>query len=709
MPGPEGSISKLHWSEANQRLTKLALELLGPDAALGGENAPYGGYWQHQQLRSRGNTIEAGHLGDAPQHRRRARARPSYARRSRWTSPSLPSRTSSASRRVSSSPPPGALVERNWQSSAGRVSRSRRRTAALGSASSRRPFSSRSSGGCSTAGPYFSTVALDAARAPLGAPGGGGRRARRAGRWPSARSSPTSTPPTSVAIVGGDGIFELEGAEREVLQTTDATRPLGVVRRRRARPPPGGRELVPELRGAARVALALEACGVGRRALEYAVEHASTREQFGSKIGTYQAVSHPLASRVTRARARPLARALGRLVRRRRRLAGRRSRPLRPSRRRPRLPSPPASARSRRTAASASPGSTSSTACTSAHSWIESSGRLRPRAAGGGGRSFLLDREERGRGGRGGRPDHGLPAQRPRDRATGASSCTLSGRSRRRLPDKSWHTYTYADFVDRAKRLTVALRQELGLGDGDRVGHPLLEPLPAPRGVPRPPDGGFVTHTLNLRLHADDLTYIATHAGDRACSSTRCSGPWPRRSRTGCGFEHVIAVGDGPTPDGAIDYEELLATAAQTSSRSGTSTSGSLPRCATRAARPAGPKGVVYSHRAIAVHTLAALLGSALPLTDADVVPPGRADVPRERVGLPVLLHDDRRQAGLPRPAPRPAEPARRLRRAQRHGDGRRADDLAGHPADARCEPRRMGPLGAEGDGRRRRGCRRAR
>lgn len=60
MPGPEGSISKLVWSEANQRVTKLALELLGPDAALGDENAPYGGYWQHQQLRSRGNTIEAG-------------------------------------------------------------------------------------------------------------------------------------------------------------------------------------------------------------------------------------------------------------------------------------------------------------------------------------------------------------------------------------------------------------------------------------------------------------------------------------------------------------------------------------------------------------------------------------------------------------------------------------------------------------------------
>ncbi|MBM2823739.1 MAG: acyl-CoA dehydrogenase [Thermoleophilia bacterium] len=60
LPGPEGSISKLVWSEANQRVTKLALEILGPDAALAEGNAPYGGYWQYQQLRSRGNTIEAG-------------------------------------------------------------------------------------------------------------------------------------------------------------------------------------------------------------------------------------------------------------------------------------------------------------------------------------------------------------------------------------------------------------------------------------------------------------------------------------------------------------------------------------------------------------------------------------------------------------------------------------------------------------------------
>ena len=39
-----------------------------------------------------------------------------------------------------------------------------------------------------------------------------------------------------------------------------------------------------------------------------------------------------------------------------------------------------------------------------------------------------------------------------------------------RLPDRSWHRYTYAEFGQRARRLAAALRNELGLGEGDRVG-----------------------------------------------------------------------------------------------------------------------------------------------------------------------------------------------------------------------------------------------
>ncbi|HEX4655588.1 MAG TPA: acyl-CoA dehydrogenase family protein [Mycobacteriales bacterium] len=60
VPGPEGSVAKLHWSETNQRVTKLALSLQGLTSQLDGDGAVWDGFWQYQQLRSRGNTIEAG-------------------------------------------------------------------------------------------------------------------------------------------------------------------------------------------------------------------------------------------------------------------------------------------------------------------------------------------------------------------------------------------------------------------------------------------------------------------------------------------------------------------------------------------------------------------------------------------------------------------------------------------------------------------------
>jgi len=53
-PGPEGSLVKLMWSEANQQLTQFAADLLGPEALTAGTR------WSYELLRARGNTIEGG-------------------------------------------------------------------------------------------------------------------------------------------------------------------------------------------------------------------------------------------------------------------------------------------------------------------------------------------------------------------------------------------------------------------------------------------------------------------------------------------------------------------------------------------------------------------------------------------------------------------------------------------------------------------------
>ncbi len=101
---------------------------------------------------------------------------------------------------------------------------------------------------------------------------------------------------TRAAVVGGDGIWELEGFDRNVLSTMDETRPLGIV----VGGEPGRRladsALLPTLRARLQALLALEAVGVGARALELAIEYVRTREQFGRPIGVYQAISHPLAT-----------------------------------------------------------------------------------------------------------------------------------------------------------------------------------------------------------------------------------------------------------------------------------------------------------------------------------------------------------------------------------------------------------------------------
>ena len=145
-----------------------------------------------------------------------------------------------------------------------------------------------------TPGPYFSSVALTLPALPGDLQAG---VAVGDASWTLALGPlvPGLDAVDRIATVGGDGVFELEGAERELLETTDESRPLGVVRGGE----PGRRladaTVLDTIRPRALAALALEACGVARRALEYAVDHVTTREQFGKPIGTYQAVSHPLA------------------------------------------------------------------------------------------------------------------------------------------------------------------------------------------------------------------------------------------------------------------------------------------------------------------------------------------------------------------------------------------------------------------------------
>ncbi len=192
-----------------------------------------------------------------------------------------------------------------------------------------------------------------------------------------------------------------------------------------------------------------------------------------------------------------------------------------------------------------------------------------------------------------------------------------------RLPDKTYFRYTYADFVRRAKRLALAL-QKLGVKSGDRVAtlswnhHQHLE---AYFGVP---SAGAVLHTLNLRLSPEDLTYIANHANDKVILVDRVLLPVLEKFRHNIQAEHIIVIStDGsPAPEGMLDYEQLLAEVDEKDfvypeideqqAAAMCYTSGTTGR----------PKGVLYTHRAIALHSMCAAMADVMGIGETDVVLP---------------------------------------------------------------------------------------
>jgi fatty-acyl-CoA synthase len=187
-----------------------------------------------------------------------------------------------------------------------------------------------------------------------------------------------------------------------------------------------------------------------------------------------------------------------------------------------------------------------------------------------------------------------------------------------RRADRTLHRYTYGECLDRARRLGLALRG-LGVRPGDRVAtlcwnH--YRHLEAYYGVP---SSGAVIHTLNLRLHADDLAFIATHAGDRVVIVDRVLWPLLEKFRARAPFEHVVvAADDGDVPDGTLDYEALLAgVSAGTDELPEPDERHAAAMCYT-SGTTGKPKGVVYTHRAIALHSLACAAADTLDVRESD-------------------------------------------------------------------------------------------
>jgi fatty-acyl-CoA synthase len=189
-----------------------------------------------------------------------------------------------------------------------------------------------------------------------------------------------------------------------------------------------------------------------------------------------------------------------------------------------------------------------------------------------------------------------------------------------RRPDGSIHRTTIGECAERARRLAGGLAG-LGIADGDRVATLLwnqAEHLELYFGVPLM---GAVLHTLNPRLSPDELRFIVSDAEDRAIVIDESLLEVFECFRDAQDFEHVIVVSrSGSVPEGMIDYESLIASSepmewpALDERRAAAMcyTSGTTGR----------PKGVLYSHRALVLHSLAAALPDAHAICSRDTILP---------------------------------------------------------------------------------------
>src|SRR5690348_16665962 len=189
------------------------------------------------------------------------------------------------------------------------------------------------------------------------------------------------------------------------------------------------------------------------------------------------------------------------------------------------------------------------------------------------------------------------------------------------------HRTTYRELAARARRMANALGG-LGVRNSDRVatlawnGHRHLELYYAVSG------SGAVLHTLNPRLHPDQVVYIADHAEDQVLFFDLTFLPLVEaiagRVKT---IKRFVAMtdrahmpADSKIP-GLLCYEELIAGASDVFAWPTLDERQASSICYT-SGTTGNPKGVLYSHRSTVLHTFAIALPDALNCSAKDSILP---------------------------------------------------------------------------------------
>jgi len=204
---------------------------------------------------------------------------------------------------------------------------------------------------------------------------------------------------------------------------------------------------------------------------------------------------------------------------------------------------------------------------------------------------------------------------------------------------------SYAAVGERAARLANALRS-IGVDADQRVGTFMWNNAEHLEAYIAIPSMGAVLHTLNIRLSADQVGYIATHAGDYAVIVDASLVPlFAKVLPHAPTIRHVIVSGADPADQGLLgslagpersvhSYEELVGAASATFDWPALDERTAAAMCYTSGTTGL-PKGVVYSHRSAYLHSMGACLGNAFALSERDRIMPVVPQFHANAWGLP--------------------------------------------------------------------------
>jgi fatty-acyl-CoA synthase len=188
------------------------------------------------------------------------------------------------------------------------------------------------------------------------------------------------------------------------------------------------------------------------------------------------------------------------------------------------------------------------------------------------------------------------------------------------MPGAATERVTFGDTCERVDRLARVL-ERLGVKSGDRVGTFAWNNQRHFELYMAIPCVGAVLHTLNVRLFAEQLTYIVNHAEDQLIFVDDSLVPLLEKLAPQMpGVRHFVVMGDGDAGSlpRVLRYEDLLAEAGPGGFDYPTVDERQAAALCYTSGTTGNPKGVLYSHRSICLHSSASLMVDALGLSRRD-------------------------------------------------------------------------------------------